>query len=225
VSGFGRTKEIAMMIRSLAVTAIALGTLAMPVAAEAQAAATAAKLKTPAALNEKAPASYKAKFDTSAGAFVVQVHRDWAPLGADRFYNLVKNGFFNDARFFRVIDNFMVQFGINGNAEIQQAWLNTQLKDDPVKESNKTGYITFATAGPNTRTTQVFINFKDNAPLDRQGFAPFGEVTSGMDVVNKLYSGYGEKPNAGNAYLMKGNVYVTKDFPKLDYIKKATIEP
>jgi peptidyl-prolyl cis-trans isomerase A (cyclophilin A) len=211
------------MIRSLVVTLIALSATAAVGAQTAPAAAT--KLRNPAALTEKAPATYKAKFDTSAGAFVVQVHRDWAPLGADRFYNLVKNGFFDDARFFRVIDNFMVQFGINGNAAVQQAWLNTQLKDDPVKQSNKTGYITFATAGPNTRTTQVFINFKDNAGLDRQGFAPFGEVTSGMDVVNKLYSGYGEKPNAGNAYLMKGNAYVTKDFPKLDYIKKATIEP
>jgi peptidyl-prolyl cis-trans isomerase A (cyclophilin A) len=212
-----------MRIRSLAVTLIALAATAALGAQTAPAAAS--KLRNPAALTEKAPATYKAKFDTSAGTFVIQVHRDWAPLGADRFYNLVKNGFFDDARFFRVIDNFMVQFGINGNTAVQQAWLNTQLKDDPVKQSNKTGYVTFATAGPNTRTTQVFINFKDNAGLDRQGFAPFGEVTSGMDVVNKLYSGYGEKPNAGNAYLMKGNAYVTKEFPKLDYIKKATIEP
>jgi peptidyl-prolyl cis-trans isomerase A (cyclophilin A) len=212
-----------MMIRSFVVTLIALAASAAAAAQTVPAAAT--KLRNPASLTEKAPASYKAKFDTSAGTFVIQVHRDWAPLGADRFYNLVKNGFFDNARFFRVIDNFMVQFGINGNTAVQQAWLNTQLKDDPVKQSNKTGYVTFATAGPNTRTTQVFINFKDNAGLDRQGFAPFGEVTSGMDVVNKLYSGYGEKPNAGNAYLMKGNEYVTKEFPKLDYIKKATIEP
>lgn len=212
-----------MMIRSLAVILIALASAAAAAAQTAPAAS--AKLRNPASLTEKAPANYKAKFDTSAGTFVIQVHRDWAPLGADRFYNLVKNGFFDDARFFRVIDNFMVQFGINGNTAVQQAWLNTQLKDDPVKQSNKTGYVTFATAGPNTRTTQVFINFKDNGGLDRQGFAPFGEVTSGMDVVNKLYSGYGEKPNAGNAYLMKGNEYVTKEFPKLDYIKKAAIEP
>ena len=211
------------MTRSLAVLLIALTSTAAAAAQTAPAAS--AKLRNPAALTEKAPANYKAKFETSAGTFVIQVHHDWAPLGADRFYNLVKNGFFDDARFFRVIDNFMVQFGINGNTAIQQAWLNTQLKDDPVKQSNKTGYVTFATAGPNTRTTQVFINFKDNAGLDRQGFVPFGEVTSGMEVVNKLYSGYGEKPNAGNAYLMKGNAYITKEFPKLDYIKKATIEP
>ena len=183
-----------------------------------------AKLRTPAQLTEKAPDVYHAKFDTSKGVFVVEVHREWAPLGADRFYNLVKNGFFDDGRFFRVIAGFMVQFGLNGNSSIQQAWLNTNLKDDPVKQSNKRGYITFATAGPNTRTTQVFINFADNSRLDSQGFAPFGQVVSGMDVVDKLYSGYGERPNAGNAYLIKGNVYVTKDFPKLDYVKKATIE-
>jgi peptidyl-prolyl cis-trans isomerase A (cyclophilin A) len=186
-----------------------------------------ARLRNPAALKETAPATFKARFDTSAGVFVVEVHRDWAPIGADRFFNLVKNGFFDDGRFFRVIQAprpFMVQFGINGNTSVQQAWMNTDIKDDPVKQSNKRGYITFATRGPNTRTTQVFINFGDNSSLDRQGFAPFGQVVSGMDVVDKLYSGYGERPNANNAYMMKGNAYVTKDFPKLDYVKKATIE-
>jgi peptidyl-prolyl cis-trans isomerase A (cyclophilin A) len=183
-----------------------------------------AKLRTPAQLNETAPATYKAAFDTSAGKFVVEVHRDWAPKGADRFYNLVKNGFFDDGRFFRVIPGFMVQFGINGDPSIQKAWLNTNLTDDPVKQSNKKGYITFATAGPNTRTTQVFINYANNANLDRQGFAPFGEVISGMDVVEKLNDSYGEKPNAGNAYMTRGNAYITKSFPKLDYVKKATIE-
>jgi peptidyl-prolyl cis-trans isomerase A (cyclophilin A) len=184
----------------------------------------AAKLRNPAELNEKAPATYKAKFDTTKGAFVIEVHKEWAPLGADRFYNLVKNGFYDDGRLFRVIPDFMVQFGINGNAAVQSKWLDANLKDDPVKQSNKRGFVTFATAGPNTRTTQVFINYGNNARLDRQGFAPFGEVVSGMDVVDSFYSGYGEKPNAGNAYLMKGNAYVTANFPKLDSIKKATIE-
>jgi len=184
----------------------------------------AAKLRTPAQLNEKAPDTYKAKFETTKGDFVVEVHRDWAPLGADRFYNLVKNGFFDEGRFFRVIPRFMVQFGINGNTAVQSAWLNANLKDDPVKQSNKRGYITFATAGPNTRTTQVFINYADNARLDAQGFAPFGQVVSGMDVVDKLNSEYGERPNALNAYLMKGNAYVTRDFPNLDSVKKASIE-
>ena len=185
-----------------------------------------ANLKSPATLKEQAPATFKVNFDTSAGPFVVEVTRAWAPKGADRFYNLVKNGFFDGGRFFRVISNFMVQFGINGDPAIQKAWgPATNLTDDPVTQSNKRGYITFATAGPNTRTTQVFINFKDNAGLDKQGFAPFGQVISGMEVVDKFVSEYGEKPNAGNAYLMQGNAYITKNFPKLDFIKKATIQP
>src|SRR5437870_13476176 len=156
-----------MMIRSLTVTAIAA--LAATVAVGAQTDASKAKLKTPAALKEKAPDKYKAKFDTSAGVFVIEVTRAWAPLGADRFYNLVKNGFYDDVRFFRVLDGFMAQFGMSGNPGIQAAWRNQQLKDDPVKQSNKRGYVTFATAGPNSRTTQVFINFDDNASLDAQG--------------------------------------------------------
>lgn len=182
-----------------------------------------AKLRTPAQLNEQAPPTYKAKFDTSKGAFVVEVHRDWAPKGADRFYNLVKNGFYDDCRFFRVVPDFMVQFGINGDPNVQKNWANANITDDPVKQSNKKGYITFATRGPNTRTTQLFINYKDNAGLDRQGFAPFGEVISGMDVVDKINSGYGEKPNQGSIQA-EGNAYLNKEFPKLDYIKKATIE-
>jgi peptidyl-prolyl cis-trans isomerase A (cyclophilin A) len=203
---------------------LALGLMAMlkPVSA--------GDLSNPASLNEKAPATYKVKFDTSKGAFVVEVHRDWAPNGADRFYNLVKNGFYNDARFFRVISDFMVQFGINGNPQISKVWRDANIKDDPVKASNKRGMITFATAGPDTRTTQVFVNFGNNAGLDDQGFAPFGQVVSGMDAVDALYSGYGEGapqghgPNQGIVQSM-GNAYLEKAFPKLDYIKTATIEP
>jgi peptidyl-prolyl cis-trans isomerase A (cyclophilin A) len=188
-----------------------------------------AKLRTPAALNEKAPDTYKVRFETSKGAFVVTVHRDWAPLGADRFYNLVKNGFYDDCRFFRVIDGFMAQIGMNGNPAIQSAWTAARIQDDPVKQSNKRGFVTFAHAGPNTRTTQFFINFGDNAMLDRQGFPPIGEVTSGMDVVDKLYSGYGEGAPRGRGpsqgqITAEGNAYLTKDFPKLDYVKKATLE-
>jgi peptidyl-prolyl cis-trans isomerase A (cyclophilin A) len=187
-----------------------------------------AKLRTPAQLTEKAPDTYKANFDTSKGAFVVEVHREWAPNGADRFYNLVKNGFFDDIRFFRVLDNFMAQFGINGDPAIQSVWRGASLRDDPVKQSNKRGFITFATAGPNTRTTQVFINYKDNSSLDAQGFAPFGQVTSGMDVVDKLYKDYGEGAPRGKGpeqgrIQAEGNAYLTKDFPKLDYVKTATI--
>ena len=154
--------------------------------------AFAQNLANPAALNEQAPATYKVQFDTSKGPFVVEVHRDWAPNGADRFYNLVKNGFYDNVRFFRVVSGFMVQFGINGDPKLSAVWREARIKDDPVKQSNTRGTITFATAGPDTRTTQVFINFADNAALDRQGFAPFGKVVSGMNVVDQLYSGYGE---------------------------------
>src|SRR5216684_628829 len=187
-------------------------------------AAQADMLKTPAAPTETAPANYKAAFDTSAGKFVIEGHRAWAPIGADRFYNLVKNGFFDETRFFRVVPNFMVQFGINGDPAIASAWQNANLKDDPGgKQSNKKGYVTFATRGKDTRTTQIFINFKDNGFLDSQGFTPFGEVTSGMDVVEKITDQYGEKPNQGSIQT-QGNAYLKAQFPKLDYVKKATIE-
>jgi peptidyl-prolyl cis-trans isomerase A (cyclophilin A) len=203
--------------------ALALGILA------AHSPSRAGDLSNPASLNEQAPAVYKAKFDTSKGTFVIEVHRDWAPNGADRFYNLVKNGYFNDVRFFRVLDGFMAQFGINGEPGIAAVWRDANIKDDPVKQSNSRGTITFATGGPNTRTTQVFINFGDNAALDRQGFSPFGKVISGMDVVDSLYSGYGEGAPDGHGpqqgVVQKlGNAYLQKAFSKLDYIKTATIE-
>ncbi len=182
-------------------------------------------LRNPASMKEQAPAVYKVNFDTSAGTFVVEVHRDWAPKGADRFYNLVKNGFYDNVRFFRVIPGFMVQFGMHGNPAVQSAWTFARIPDDPVKESNKRGYITFAMAGPNTRTTQVFINYADNAGLDKQGFAPFGKVISGMDVVDKLNATYGAKPGDDQGNIAAGgNAYLEKMYPKLDYIKKATIE-
>jgi peptidyl-prolyl cis-trans isomerase A (cyclophilin A) len=190
--------------------------------------AIAGNLSDPAALNAQAPAVYKAKFETSKGPFVIEVNRDWAPRGADRFYNLVKNGFFDNARFFRVIQGFMVQFGINGDPAIAGVWRDADIKDDPVKQSNARGTITFATAGPNTRTTQVFINFADNAPLDGQGFSPFGKVVSGMEVVDSLYGGYGEGAPNGNGpdqgrVQQQGNAYLEQDFPKLDFINTATI--
>ena len=191
--------------------------------------ASAASLGDPSSLNARAPDSYKAKFETSKGVFVIQVTRSWAPNGADRFYNLVKNGFFDDARFFRVIDGFMVQFGISGNPDVSAAWTNATIPDDPVRESNARGTVTFATAGPNTRTTQVFITFNNNSMLNGQGFAPFGKVVSGMNVVDSFYKGYGEgapRGNGPNQGLLKaqGNAYLLTQFPKLDYIKKATIQ-
>ena len=187
-------------------------------------------LGNPAALKEQAPAVYKVQFDTSKGPFVIEVHRDWAPTGADRFYNLVKNGFYDDARFFRVVEGFMVQFGVNGDPKVSATWRNARMKDDPVRISNKRTFVTFATAGPNTRTTQVFINFGDNSNLDCQGFAPFGQVVSGMKVVDALYNGYGEGAPGGRGpdqgrVQKEGNAYLASAFPNLDYVKKATIVP
>jgi peptidyl-prolyl cis-trans isomerase A (cyclophilin A) len=190
---------------------------------------TRAKLRTPAQLNEQAPDKFRARFDTTKGVFVIEVTREWAPLGADRFYNLVKNGFYDECRFFRVLDGFMAQFGINGDPQLMAAWRGATLRDDPVKESNRRGSVTFATGGPNTRTTQVFINYGDNSRLDRQGFAPFGRVVSGMDVVDKLYSGYGEGAPQGKGpsqaqIQTEGNAYLQKGYPRLDSVKAATIE-
>jgi peptidyl-prolyl cis-trans isomerase A (cyclophilin A) len=191
--------------------------------ATAKPAATSAALKTPSKLTATAPATFRATFDTTAGPFVIEVQRAWAPKGADRFYNLVKNGYFNGNRFFRVVPNFMVQFGIHGDPAINNVWREANIADDPVTQSNKRGYVTFATRGPNTRTTQLFINFKDNGGLDRQGFSPFGQVVSGMEAVDKINAAYGEQPDQGRIQT-EGNAYLNKAFPKLDYIKTATIE-
>jgi peptidyl-prolyl cis-trans isomerase A (cyclophilin A) len=183
-----------------------------------------ASLKNPASLTEQAPATYKASFDTSVGKFVITVHRAWAPNGADRFYNLVKNGFYDETRFFRVVPDFMVQFGINGDPAVAAPWQNASIKDDPsTGHSNTKGLVSFATRGPNTRTTQIFINYANNAGLDKQGFTPFGEVTTGMDVVEKITSQYAQKPDQGQIQ-SQGNTYLKAQFPKLDYVKKATIE-
>jgi len=181
-------------------------------------------LMKPAGLKERAPNTYKARFDTSAGAFVIEVNAAWAPNAADRFYNLVKNGFYDGCRFFRVLPGFMVQFGINGDPAIQRNWVNATIPDEKVTQGNTRGYVTFAkSSAPNSRTTQVFINYADNSRLNRDGFAPFGKVISGMEVVDKIFSGYGQKPDQGRIQ-GEGNAYLTKTFPKLDYIKKATIE-
>jgi len=175
-----------------------------------------------AGVKEAAGGEFHVKFETTAGDFVVKVHPEWAPNGAERFRELIKNGFYEDTKFFRVVPNFMVQWGINGDPKIQADWRDAKIKDDPVKKSNKKGYMTFATSGKDSRTTQVFINFKANTFLDDQGFAPFAEVVDGMDVVEKIYSGYGERPNQGSIQ-SKGNKYLSSDFPKLDGIKKASI--
>jgi peptidyl-prolyl cis-trans isomerase A (cyclophilin A) len=171
----------------------------------------------------EAPSDFKVNLDTSKGPVMVEVHRDWAPQGVDRFYQLVQTGFFTDARFFRVVPNFVVQFGINKDPAVQANWRNANIPDDPVKQSNQRGYLVFATAGPNTRTTQLFINLRDNSSsLDPQGFAPFGKVTEGMDVVDHLYSAYGEAPQQP-LIQEQGNQYLVGQFPNLDYIKSAKV--
>ena len=220
-------KESDMTFRSTVATTITLAIAASTsVLMAGQANPNKAKLLTPAQLNEKAPDVFKAKLDTSAGAVVIEVHRDWSPLGADRFYNLVKNGFYDDCRFFRVLDGFMAQIGMNGDPAVQAVWGRTNMNDDPVKGSNKRGFASFAkSSAPNSRSTQFFINFVDNTGLDAQGFSPFGQITTGMDVVDKLYSGYGRNnvPDQGRI-TAEGNAYLSKTYPKLDYIKKATID-
>jgi len=210
-------------------TAIALVLLALVCIAAAptpaQAQANIEKLLKPAQLNEQAPDKYQVKFDTSKGEFVLDITREWAPLGADRFYNLVKIGYYDGCKFFRNIEGFMVQFGMHGNPKVGAAWRAVPIKDDPVKKSNLRGYITFAkTPAPNSRTTQVFINFGDNTNLDKDGFAPFGKVIKGMNVVESLYNKYGGKPgNDQQQIAMEGNAYLEKTYPNLDYVKTATL--
>jgi peptidyl-prolyl cis-trans isomerase A (cyclophilin A) len=170
----------------------------------------------------KAPATFRVRFDTTKGSFTVAVTRAWAPLGADRFYNLVKAGFYDEAGFFRVVRGFVVQFGLNADPQVNQAWERARIADDPVRESNRRGRLTFATAGPGTRTTQLFINTADNAGLDGQGFSPFGEVVEGLSVVDTLYEGYGDGPNQ-ELITNQGNVYLKAQFPRLDFIRTARV--
>jgi peptidyl-prolyl cis-trans isomerase A (cyclophilin A) len=177
----------------------------------------------------QAPDSFRARFATTKGDFVIAVHRAWAPLGADRFYNLVRSGYYDGVRFFRVLPGFMAQFGIHGDTAVTTAWRERRIQDDPVRRTNIRGLATFATAGPGTRTTQIFINYGNNDRLDAMGFAPFGEVVEGMEVVDKLYGEYGEGTPRGRGpdqfrLNVEGEKYLARQFPKLDKINKATIE-
>lgn len=184
-------------------------------------------LTDPAKATLTAPDTFKVKFVTTKGDFIVEVHRDWAPKGADRFYNLVAASYFNDGiAFFRVVDDFMAQFGIHGNPEISAAWREAQIDDDAREVSNTRGMMTFATSGPDSRTVQIFVNYGDNAFLDNQGFAPFGKVIEGMNVVDDLYGGYGDAPPKGRGpnqarIQAEGNAYLKSEFPELDYIEKV----
>jgi peptidyl-prolyl cis-trans isomerase A (cyclophilin A) len=170
----------------------------------------------------QAPDSFRARFETSAGDFVIAVQRRWAPKGADRFYNLTRSGYYDGVRFFRVVPGFMVQFGIHGDPAVAAAWRDQRIPDDPVRRTNLRSMVTYATAGPGTRTTQLFINFGSNDGLDAQGFAPFGQVVEGMDVVDRIYAGYREQPNQGRIQA-EGNAYLGRAFPRMDYVKRASI--
>jgi len=180
----------------------------------------------PALLKDTAPATYQVKFETTRGEFTITVTRAWSPLGADRFYNLVKHHYFDNARVFRVVPGFVAQFGLSAYPPVTAAWRTSTIKDDPHSQSNKKGTIVFATAGPNTRTTQLFINLRDNgSSLDSQGFTPFGVVDgSGMSVVNMFYDQYGDNAGMDQEAIEKGGEeYIAKKWPKLDTIKSATL--
>lgn len=189
----------------------------------AAAAKPASKLMSPDALNEKAPAEFRAKFITTKGEFIIKVTRAWAPLGADRFYNLVKNGFYDGSAFHRVHPGFVAQFGLHPNPSVQSRWQMKPLKDEKVVKSNLLGYVSYAAFGSDSRTTQVFINLKDNKSLDVQGFPPFGDVVKGIGVLAGVYGGYGDKPQEPRI-LLQGASYLKRSFPQLDYITKAVIE-
>lgn len=201
--------------------AAALAVAVCSVAAQSQ------RLGDPSSIAEQAPEVFRARFDTSRGAFVVEVHRVWAPLGADRFYTLVKHGFYDGTRFFRVLSGFMAQFGLHGDPAVQRAWQAASLRDEPPVQSNTRGRVTFTKeAMPNTRFTQVFINLDDNSYLDAQGFAPFGEVVGGMEVADRLYSGYGRSNVPDQRRILReGNAYLQAEYPLLDFVKAAAIEP
>lgn len=177
----------------------------------------------------QAPDSFRARFSTTKGDFVIAVHRAWAPRGADRFYNLVRSGYYDGVRFFRVLPGFVAQFGIHGDTAVSKAWRDRVIQDDPVRRTNVRGMVTYATGGPGTRTTQVFINYGNNDALDAQGFAPFGQVVEGMEVVDALYSAYGEGAPRGRGpeqyrLQVEGEKYLARQFPRLDQINNATVE-
>ncbi|MFQ5677878.1 MAG: peptidylprolyl isomerase [Gemmatimonadota bacterium] len=180
------------------------------------------------AMNETAPDEFQVRFETSEGEFVVAVHRAWSPHGVDRFFNLVQGGFYDGVRFFRVLPGFVAQFGISGDPRRSAAWRSATIPDDPVAHGNVRGTLSFATAGPGTRTTQVFINFGDNSRLDGSGFSPFGEVVEGMEVVDRLYGGYGEGAPSGRGpnqarIQSEGNAYLESEFPELDFVRRAYV--
>ena len=211
----------------LFLTLLALGGCA-PGADDAAPAATRNPLLRPQQFTETAPATYRVQLETSAGNVLIDVHRDWAPIGADRFYNLVKGGFYDDARIYRVLEGFMAQFGVAADPYVNQAWKTKFLVDDPVVETNARGRVAFAKGGLHTRTTEIFISYRDNAALDEQGFAPIGEVVEGMEVVDAFHAAYGDGPPRGDGPYQamaqaRGNEYLDAEFPELTRIVRASI--
>ncbi len=213
--------------RRQSLVAVALLTAAQFIACDAGG-PDSSMLLTPDSLTATAPDVFQARFETSKGDFVIEVHREWSPNGADRFYNLVANGFYDEVRFFRVVAGFMAQFGIHGDPEVAAAWRGHPIPDDPVMQSNTRGFVTYAMAGENTRTTQIYINYGDNSRLDEMGFSPFGQVVEGMDVVDSINSEYGDFAPRGNApdgasMQSRGNEYLVEEYPDLDFVVRATI--
>jgi peptidyl-prolyl cis-trans isomerase A (cyclophilin A) len=208
---------------------IARRSLLVAAAAMAGCAPRLVKLKDPVLVTRRSPEVWKARFETTQGVFVVQVVRPWAPLGADRFYSLVRGGFYDGCRFFRVLPGFVVQWGINPDPAVSKVWGDkTKIQDDPVRASNVRGTISFATDGPNTRTVQVYINLGANSRLDARGFSAFGRVVEGMEAVEKLYSGYGEgapKGKGPNQDLIEkeGEAYLARAYPQLDKVIRARV--
>lgn len=205
-------------MRVLAACALALSLLAD------QSRAPKPNLLMPESIAQQAPPVFRARIENTRDTFVIEVHRDWAPHGADRFYSLVKAGFYDSCSFFRVVPYFLAQFGIHGDPKVAAAWRAAMIPDDPVKMSNKAGYVSFARTGPNTRATQVFINMRDNTLLDAQGFAPFGTVIEGMSNVLQLEAKYKDRPNQKRLE-DEGNGYLMREFPGMSYITRATIVP
>ena len=206
-----RRQLLLLCLFCTAVTAVSVATTSSPLYAQEGNEAS-----------KKAPDTFQVLFETTKGNFTVEVNRNWSPNGADRFHELVNSCFYNDAGFFRVVPGFVVQFGLNADPAVQKKWTDSKIKDDPVVSSNKRGSVTFAMAGPNTRTSQLFINYADNARLDDMGFSPFGTVIQGIDVVDKINSEYGQQPNQGRI-TAQGNAYLKSAFPNMDFITKAAV--
>ncbi len=212
----------------LITTVLALG--ACSTQDESDARDTPNPLLRPSRFTTTAPETFRVRFETTEGDFVVAARRDWAPLGVDRFYNIVRGGFFDDTRVYRVVDGFVAQFGLNGDPYVNQAWKTEFLVDDPVTQTNRRGRVTFAKGGRHSRTTEVFVNLRDNPQLDENGFAPMGEVVEGMEVVDALYAAYGDGPPRGDGPYQamveaRGNAYLDAEFPELTRIEQAVVEP